>query len=84
MWLNKNHLADASNASKSDLGYFKHCLVSLQEAIFCFAIAVGSIVHAMFPWVLDFKLIEWRVNRLKTLKQRFPEDPVLKKVHFDE
>ena len=47
-------------------------------------ITLGSIVHAFIPWVLDFKLLEWRIARLKLLKQKLPNDPQLKKVHFDE
>lgn len=55
----------------------------MKEFVFCLLIAFGSLLHAVFPWVLDFKLIEWRVNRLKQLKKKFPNDPVLKNVHFD-
>ena len=84
MWFNIKHLAEASEASKQKLGYFTHCAISIKEAVFCLLMAIGSVVHALVPWVLDFKLIEWRVNRLKELKRKFPNDPVLKKVHFDE
>jgi hypothetical protein len=84
MWFNINHLDEASKASNKKLGYFNHLIVSINEAIFCFLMALGSIIHAVFPWALNFKLIEWRVNRLKKLKNKFPNDPVLKKVQFDE
>jgi len=84
MWFNHNHLEDASKASNQQLGYFKHLAVSLKEFGFCQLMAIGSLIHAVFPWVLDFKLIEWRASRLKKLKEKFPNDPVLKKVHFDE
>lgn len=84
MWFNIKHLSDASKASYQKLGYFEHLCVSFKEFIFCLLLAMGSLIHAVFPWVLDFKLIEWRVNRLKKLKNRFPNDPVLKKVQFDE
>lgn len=84
MWFNAKHLKDASQASKQQLGYFKHAGISIMEAVFCLLMALGSLIHAIFPWVLDFKLIEWRVNRLRVLKHKFPNDPILKKVHFDE
>lgn len=84
MWFNIKHLEEASEASKQDLGYFKHAVISIKEFWFCLLISIGSLVHALVPWVLDFKLIEWRVNRLKILKNKFPNDPILKKVHFDE
>jgi hypothetical protein len=84
MWFNINHLSDASKSSGNKMGYFYHFVVSFKEFLFCLLMAFGSLIHAFFPWVLDFKLISWRVNRLKALKQKFPKDPVLEKVHFDE
>jgi len=65
-------------------GYWWHWVLAMKEAHFLFWIFLGSVVHAFIPWVLDFKLLEWRINRLKTLKQKLPDDPQLKKVHFDE
>jgi hypothetical protein len=56
----------------------------MKEVVFLFGVMLGSIVHAFIPWVLDFKLLEWRINRLKTLKQKLPNDPQLQKVQFDE
>lgn len=84
MWFNSKHLADAGHASGKKMSYFCHLFISLKECVFCLLMALGSLIHAVFPWVLDFKLIEWRTNRLKSLKDKFPNDPVLKKVTFDE
>jgi len=56
----------------------------MAESLFLFGILIGSIIHAFIPWVLDFKLLEWRINRIKLLKSKLPDDPQLKKVHFDE
>lgn len=81
---NGHHLSEASDAAKVKGGYFWHFRLAMSEALFLFFITVGSIIHAFIPWVLDFKLLEWRINRLKTLKQKLPNDPQLKKVHFDE
>jgi hypothetical protein len=83
MWFNRKHLSDASESSGKKLNYFSHLIISLREFFFCLAIAFGSLLHAIFPWFLNFKLIEWRVNRLKELKRKFPKDPVLKNVRFD-
>jgi hypothetical protein len=84
MWFNKNHLTDASENSKSNLNYFTHFNLAIKEAAFCQLIAIGSLIHAIFPWVLDFKLLEWRIMRLKKLKEELPNDALLKKVHFDD
>jgi hypothetical protein len=83
MWFNPKHLSDASEVSGNKLNYFSHLIISIKECMFCLLISLGSLVHAFFPWLLDFKLIEWRVNRLRQLKNKFPNDPVLKNVHFD-
>jgi hypothetical protein len=45
---------------------------------------IGSLIHAFVPWTLDFKLLEARVNRLKMLKKKLPDDPTLQRIHFDE
>jgi hypothetical protein len=82
MWVNLKHLKDASETSNQNLGYFKHMFISIKEAGFCFLMFLGSIVHAFIPWVLDFKLISWRVQRLEMLKLKFPNDPVLKNIEF--
>ena len=85
MWWNPKHLQEAKiKANRADAGYFWHLRLALGEFFFLLFICVGSLIHAIFPWVLDFKLLEWRINRLKTLKQKLPDDPQLKKVHFDD
>lgn len=85
MWFNFEHLKEASNkAKRPDAGYWWHFWLAMQEFFFLLFVTVGSLVHAIFPWVLDFKLLEWRINRLKALKEKLPDDPQLKKVHFDD
>lgn len=84
-WINPKHLQEAKTAAqKPHAGYFWHLKLALAEFFFLFAIAIGSLIHAIFPWVLDFKLLEWRINRLRVLKEKLPDDPQLKKVHFDD
>lgn len=84
MRFNINHLKDAGIATKTKMTYTKHFMLSFKEFLFCFMIAVFSLLHAVFPWTFDFKLIEWRVNRLKKLKNQFPDNPALKKVKFED
>tara|TARA_B110000238_G_C15933788_1_gene355929 strand:+ start:387 stop:557 length:171 start_codon:yes stop_codon:yes gene_type:complete len=56
----------------------------MKEALFLFIVMIGSVIHAFIPWILDFKLLELRINRLKLLKDKLPNDQQLAKVHFDE
>ena len=84
-WFNFKHLKEAkSKAGRDDAGYWWHFDLAIKEFLFLFFVCIGSLIHAFFPWVLDFKLLEWRINRLKMLKKQLPDDPQLKKVHFDD
>lgn len=85
MWFNLKHLQEAkSKAGRKDAGYWWHFRLAMEEFFFLLMVTIGSLIHAIFPWVLDFKLLEWRINRLKVLKAKLPDDPQLKKVHFDD
>ena len=77
-------ISEAKQAAGGSGGYWWHWKLAMKEVVFLFGIMLGSIVHAFIPWVLDFKLLEWRINRLKKLKTKLPNDPQLQKVHFDE
>jgi len=86
-WFNSRHLQQASQYADKQknnliLNYFWHFALSMSEAGKLLLLALGSVVHAIFPWVLNFKLLEWRVNALETLKNKFPNDPILKKINF--
>jgi|TARA_B110000908_G_scaffold110948_1_gene130138 hypothetical protein len=85
MWFNRKHLAEATKkAARPDAGYFWHFGIAMAEFFFLLLVCIGSLIHAFLPWVLDFKLLEWRIARLKQLKQKLPDDPQLNKVHFDD
>ena len=85
MWYNPKHLKEAKiKAGKPNAGYWWHFHLAIKEFLFLFLVCIGSLVQAIFPWVLDFKLLEWRINRLKELKRKLPDDPQLQKVHFDD
>ena len=73
--------ANLSNKS-SVYKYCWHFVVSIKQAVFLFALAIFSVIHAVFPFVFDFLLLKWRINELKHLKETLPNDPELKKVDF--
>tara|TARA_B000000609_G_scaffold129729_1_gene104028 strand:- start:284 stop:538 length:255 start_codon:yes stop_codon:yes gene_type:complete len=84
MWFNPKHLKQAKEAAGTNGGYWWHFKLAMAEFFFLLGVTIGSLIHAIFPWVLDFKLLEWRIKRLKMLKNKLPDDPQLKKVHFDD
>ena len=86
-WFNSQHLQQASayagrQKNNPVLNYIWHFALSMFEAGKLLFLSLGSVVHAIFPWVLNFKLLEWRVAALETLKNNFPNDPILKKINF--
>jgi hypothetical protein len=82
---NWRHVKEAKEkARKPNAGYWWHFKLAMEEFFFLLGVTIGSLIHAIFPWVLDFKLLEWRIKRLKALKEKLPDDEQLKKVHFDE
>jgi len=86
-WFNSQHLQQASayagrQKNNPVLNYIWHFALSMFEAGKLLFLSLGSVVHAIFPWVLNFKLLEWRVDALETLKNNFPNDPILKKINF--
>lgn len=83
---NKNHLEEAADCAQKVNGisfYFWHLRVSFVEAFWLFVWAIGSIIHGIFPFLLDFDLLVARLNGIKKLKEKLPDDPRLQKVHFD-
>jgi hypothetical protein len=87
VWFNKNHLEDAAEYGKLPGSnpvsrYFWHFKLAIVEAIKLFGLFLGSVIHAIFPWIFNFKLLEWRISMLRDLKRKLPNDPNLKKVNF--
>jgi hypothetical protein len=64
--------------------YFWHLVLSLGQAMFLFILSLLSVVHAVFPFLLDFQLLQWRIDELRNLKNTLPNDPLLDKVEFKE
>jgi|TARA_B110000908_G_C10056695_1_gene358701 hypothetical protein len=84
MWINFKHLKQAQqSANKPTAGYFWHFFLAMGEVWFLLLMCIGSLIHAVFPWALDFKLLQWRIERLKKLKEQLPNNSQLKKIHFD-
>jgi hypothetical protein len=84
--VNFKHLQQAKLYAKSSLTGFKlywwHAKLSLGEAYWLFIWFIGSVIHGIFPFLIDFDLLIARVNRLKYLKSQLPDDPRMKKVEF--
>ena len=88
-WYNKNHLEDASHySSVKSKNFFQkyiwHFALSFKEGILLMIISILSFIHAIFPWIIDFELLKWRIRLLKNLKEKLPDDPHLKKITFDD
>ena len=52
MWWNPKHLQEAKiKAGRPDAGYFWHFRLALGEFFFLLFVTIGSLIHAVFPWV---------------------------------
>lgn len=68
-WLNWNHLTEAGG------NYFLHFYVAMREAAFLLLLSVASVLHAVFPPLFDFKLLEMRIRALAKLYGYLPDHP---------
>jgi len=84
MWFNWYHLVDASEKANIKYNwitaYWWHFYMSFKEFVFLFTMAIGSLIHAIFPFLLDFKLLEWRIKRLEELKKQLPKEDLLNNI----
>ena len=71
-WINWNHLTEAGG------NYFIHFCVGIREALFLFMVGFASILHAIFPPLFDFKLLELRIKALAKLHDFLPDHPAWK------
>ena len=75
MWIFLSALTAVFMAMPSTIGMF---LVAFAVCfIFC-----GCLFF--LPFLFDFDLLTYRINRLKLLKKRLPNDPQLKKIEFKD
>jgi hypothetical protein len=86
--VNFKHLQQAKQYAGSTANglklYWWHLKLSFSEAAYLFIWALGSIIHGLFPFLIDFDLLSARVNRLRALKTKLPNDPILSKIEFKE
>jgi len=83
------HLKDAKIASGKPgpvtvRDYTMHCIVSMREARFLMHAAFASVVHALFPWLYGFELIQWQIDMLKRLKTAIPDLEVWNQIEFKD
>jgi hypothetical protein len=83
---NWNHLSVAKQyATVNFTGlklYFWHFKVSIVESLWLFALGIASVLHAILPFLFDFDLMKIRVEGIKRLKTKFPQDPTLQTIEF--
>ena len=64
--------------------YLWHFKMSMSQALFLLLMFILRLIHAVFPFFLEFKLLEMRINELKKLKAELKKDPQMEKIKFDE
>ena len=84
-WFNWNHLRNTEkyNNKVRENGivlYFKHMLTGFREAGFQLLLAVASIIHAIFPPLFDFKLLDIVIKQTIGLYKYLPNHPGWKKL----
>lgn len=85
MWFNWKHLRVAEKYSSETrdnavMLYFKHMFVGFREAGKQFMMAIASILHAIFPPLFDFKLLDIVINQTIGLHKYLPNHPEWKKL----
>lgn len=71
-FFNCKHLTNAR------VSYFTHFKFAISEAWFLLLMCLASVLHAIFPFIFDFKLLELRVNRLLVLYKLLPKHEIWK------
>ena len=86
-WFNWQHLKSAeyysgkeSKRKNAITVYFKHMFVGFREAGKQLIMAIASIIHAIFPPLFDFKLLEVVINQTIGLHKFLPNHPMWKKL----
>jgi hypothetical protein len=84
-WFDWKHLrvAEYLNGTGRDnllVLYFKHMWVGFREAGKQFLMCIASIIHAIFPPLFNFKLLEIVINQAIGLHKFLPQHPDWKKL----
>ena len=84
-WFELNHLriADSlNNRPKRNIVilYFIHMFIGIREALKQIFMAFASIIHAVFPPLFNFKLLEMVIKQAIVLHKYLPQHPDWKKL----
>jgi len=84
-WFDWKHLrvAEYLNGTKRDNAivlYFKHMYIGFREAGKQLFMCIASIIHAIFPPIFNFKLLEMVINQAIGLHKFLPQHPDWKKL----
>jgi len=64
--------------------YLWHWGFAMKEAVMLFWVAFLSVLHAFFPFLFGWWLLEKHVSMLKYTKSKVPNNKTMKKVIFKE
>lgn len=64
--------------------YWWHLKFSFAEGWQLTWIGILSFIHGLFPFLFGFGLLERYVKLIKYTKKKVPNNPTMKKVHFNE
>jgi hypothetical protein len=81
----KSHLSEARKYSKMDdsrLFYFIHMWWAIKFSATLFVWSILMLVHAIFPQLVGFTVLEKLVAFLKQMKESHPDDPILKDLNL--
>ena len=84
-WFNWNHLRNTEKYNtkireNAIVLYFKHMYTGFREAGKQLLLAFASIIHAIFPPLFDFKLVDIVINQTIGLYKYLPNHPSWKKL----
>lgn len=85
-WFNLKHLTSAQDLSKDGkrnkwyISYFIHAWIGLKEFFVLGLLSIASLIHALFPPLFHFKLLEILVNRTIGMHKFLPQHPIWDKL----
>jgi hypothetical protein len=81
----KDHLTKAREYSRlTGPIYFKHMFWALHSSFTLLFWSILMFIHSIVPQLVGFYVIRKQIEHIKHLKEVHPDDPLLKKVKFDE
>mgnify|MGYP003341896368 FL=1 len=83
--LQKNHLSDAQKYSRMENNkwfYFTHMWWAIKFSFTLLGWSFAMMVHAVFPQLVGFSVLENLVKFLRKMKEQHPDDPILKDLNL--